>query len=246
MLVGQYHHCYRQYWMQSPGRVERRKALIDGYHGPMVTGELVIAVCSFLPLYLAPAAVAESRSHYVWVLSAISLGLSWLPALTQTTSFGNLWRWQPRKMVRIPTTVPYARSLKEFLLSWSKQGWSLFAWWWCLRARWFAVCCPNFSLRWTSPTLGRILFPIWRHQGVERDMQRLKPTCWRTEGEACIYHHGELAVAVTIWPAQAWDQNRILPMCWLNARFWWYAENRGGFREVYDENYPNIIIRSTL
>ena len=47
-----------------------------------------IAICSFLPLYLAPSAVAEIVKPLFGVL-AISLGLSWVLALTQTTVFGN-------------------------------------------------------------------------------------------------------------------------------------------------------------
>ena len=41
--------------------VERRKALIDGAMGPVwgLLGATFIAVCSFLPLYLAPTGVAE-------------------------------------------------------------------------------------------------------------------------------------------------------------------------------------------
>ncbi|KAA5456199.1 efflux RND transporter permease subunit, partial [Bacteroides cellulosilyticus] len=47
-----------------------------------------IAICSFLPLYLAPSAVAEIVKP-LFVVLAISLGLSWILALTQTTTFGN-------------------------------------------------------------------------------------------------------------------------------------------------------------
>ena len=43
--------------------VDRRKALIDGATGPQwgLLGATFIAICSFLPLYLAPSAVAENR-----------------------------------------------------------------------------------------------------------------------------------------------------------------------------------------
>ena len=47
-----------------------------------------IAICSFLPLYLAPSSVAEIVKP-LFVVLAISLGLSWVLALTQTTTFGN-------------------------------------------------------------------------------------------------------------------------------------------------------------
>ncbi len=70
--------------------VDRRKALIDGATGPQwgMLGATFIAICSFLPLYLAPSAVAEIVKP-LFVVLAISLGLSWVLALTQTTVFGN-------------------------------------------------------------------------------------------------------------------------------------------------------------
>ncbi len=70
--------------------IDRRKALIDGATGPQwgLLGATFIAICSFLPLYLAPSAVAEIVKP-LFVVLAISLGLSWVLALTQTTTFGN-------------------------------------------------------------------------------------------------------------------------------------------------------------
>ena len=70
--------------------MDRRKALINGATGPQwgLLGATFIAVCSFLPLYLAPSAVAEIVKP-LFVVLAISLGLSWVLALTQTTTFGN-------------------------------------------------------------------------------------------------------------------------------------------------------------
>lgn len=70
--------------------MERRKALINGATGPQwgLLGATFIAVCSFLPLYLAPSAVAEIVKP-LFIVLAISLGLSWVLALTQTTTFGN-------------------------------------------------------------------------------------------------------------------------------------------------------------
>lgn len=70
--------------------IDRRKALIDGATGPQwgLLGATFIAICSFLPLYLAPSSVAEIVKP-LFVVLAISLGLSWVLALTQTTTFGN-------------------------------------------------------------------------------------------------------------------------------------------------------------
>jgi multidrug efflux pump subunit AcrB len=68
----------------------RRKALIDGASIPQwgLLGATLIAIFSFLPLYLAPSSVAEIVKP-LFVVLAISLGLSWVLALTQTTTFGN-------------------------------------------------------------------------------------------------------------------------------------------------------------
>ena len=70
--------------------IDRRKAPIDGATGPQwgLLGATFIAICSFLPLYLAPSSVAEIVKP-LFVVLAISLGLSWVLALTQTTTFGN-------------------------------------------------------------------------------------------------------------------------------------------------------------
>ena len=70
--------------------IDRRKALIDGATGPQwgLLGATFIAICSFLPLYLAPSSVAEIVKP-LFVVLAISLGLSWVLALTQTSTFGN-------------------------------------------------------------------------------------------------------------------------------------------------------------
>lgn len=70
--------------------LSRYKALIDGATKPQwaLLGATFIAVCSFLPMYLAPASVAEIVKP-LFIVLAVSLGLSWILALTQTTTFGN-------------------------------------------------------------------------------------------------------------------------------------------------------------
>lgn len=68
---------------------KRRKSLIDGATIPQwgLLGATFIGIASFLPLYLAPAAVAEIVKP-LFIVLALSLGLSWLLALTQTPLFG--------------------------------------------------------------------------------------------------------------------------------------------------------------
>ena len=70
--------------------LSRYQALIDGATKPQwaLLGATFIAVCSFLPMYLAPASVAEIVKP-LFIVLAVSLGLIWVLALTQTTTFGN-------------------------------------------------------------------------------------------------------------------------------------------------------------
>lgn len=70
--------------------LSRYQALIDGATKPQwaLLGATFIAVCSFLPMYLAPASVAEIVKP-LFIVLAVSLGLSWVLALSQTTTFGN-------------------------------------------------------------------------------------------------------------------------------------------------------------
>ncbi len=69
--------------------MERSRALIEGAKGPQwqLLGATMIAIFSFLPLYLAPSSVAEMVNP-LFIVLAVSLGLSWIFALTQTPVFG--------------------------------------------------------------------------------------------------------------------------------------------------------------
>ncbi len=68
----------------------RFNAVTQGADNPKwsLLGATLIAIFSFLPLYLAPSSVAEIVKP-LFVVLAISLMLSWLLALTQTPLFGN-------------------------------------------------------------------------------------------------------------------------------------------------------------
>lgn len=70
--------------------IRRRQALIDGASIPQwgLLGATLIAVFSFLPLYLAQSSVAEMIKP-LFIVLAVSLLLSWILALSQTTVFGN-------------------------------------------------------------------------------------------------------------------------------------------------------------
>ena len=69
--------------------VPRREALIGGADTPKwgLLAATLIAIFSFLPLYLAPSSVAEIVKP-LFVVVALSLLLSWVLALTQVPMFG--------------------------------------------------------------------------------------------------------------------------------------------------------------
>ncbi len=97
--------------------VDRRKALIDGATGPQwgLLGATFIAVCSFLPLYLAPSAVAEIVKP-LFVVLAISLGLSWVLALSQTTVFGNfILKAKAKDVGKDPYDKPFYHKFADIL-----------------------------------------------------------------------------------------------------------------------------------
>ena len=97
--------------------VDRRKALIDGATGPQwgLLGATFIAICSFLPLYLAPSSVAEIVKP-LFVVLAISLGLSWVLALTQTTVFGNfILKSKAKNAGKDPYDNPFYHKFEKIL-----------------------------------------------------------------------------------------------------------------------------------
>ena len=97
--------------------VDRRKALIDGATGPQwgLLGATFITICSFLPLYLAPSSVAEIVKP-LFVVLAISLGLSWVLALTQTTVFGNfILKSKAKNAGKDPYDKPFYHKFEKIL-----------------------------------------------------------------------------------------------------------------------------------
>ena len=81
-----------------------RKALVEGADVPKwgLLGATLIAVFSFLPLYLAPSSVAEIVKP-LFVVIAISLLLSWVLAMSQVPMFGE-------RMLRL---IPHYEDKKE-------------------------------------------------------------------------------------------------------------------------------------
>ena len=95
--------------------IPRRRAFVEGANAPRwsLLGATLIAVFSFLPLYLAPSSVAEIVRP-LFVVVALSLGLSWVLALTQTPLFGvALLRVAPS--ARDPYDTPFYRAFDRLL-----------------------------------------------------------------------------------------------------------------------------------
>ncbi len=97
--------------------VGRRAAVVAGANSPKwnLLGATLIAIFSFLPLYLAPSSVAEIVKPLFVVLS-ISLLLSWGLALTQTPLFGDFLLLKSVKQ-QDPYGSPFYRFFERFLTS---------------------------------------------------------------------------------------------------------------------------------
>ena len=103
----------------------RRQALIDGATGPQwgLLGATFIAICSFLPLYLAPSAVAEIVKP-LFVVVAISLLLSWMLALSQTPLFGSyILKEQTQAAPRDPYDRKFYRLFDQLLERLIRRRW---------------------------------------------------------------------------------------------------------------------------
>ena len=100
--------------------MSRRKALEEGATKPQwgLLAATIIAILSFLPLYLAPSNTAEIIKPLFAVL-AIALILSWVFALIQTTSFGDFILKEKKENQteepKDPYDTPFYRKLTAFI-----------------------------------------------------------------------------------------------------------------------------------
>lgn len=103
------------------------EALVKGADGPKwgLMGATLIAIFSFLPLYLAPSAVAEIVKPLFTVL-ALSLVLSWLLALTQTPLFGS-FMLRPAAKRRDPFDNGFYRRFDRVLAALLRRRWVVVA-----------------------------------------------------------------------------------------------------------------------
>lgn len=101
--------------------VDSRAAFVSGADRPMwgLLGATLIAIISFLPLYLAPSSVAEIIKPLFIVIS-ISLLLSWVLALTQVPMMGCRMLSQPAAVSQ-PNDFKWFGRLLELLLG--LRGW---------------------------------------------------------------------------------------------------------------------------
>ena len=107
--------------------VARRRAVVDGANAPRwsLLGATLIAIFSFLPLYLAPSSVAEIVKP-LFVVLALSLLLSWVLALTQTPLFGDfMLRVNPA--AHDPYDTKFDRAFDRLLAALLRWRWGVVA-----------------------------------------------------------------------------------------------------------------------
>ena len=107
--------------------VARRQAVIDGANAPRwsLLGATLIAIFSFLPLYLAPSSVAEIVKP-LFVVLGLSLLLSWGLALTQTPLFGD-FMLRVKPAAHDPYDTKFYRKFDRLLAGLLRWRWGVVA-----------------------------------------------------------------------------------------------------------------------
>ena len=105
----------------------RRTAVVEGANAPRwsLLGATLIAIFSFLPLYLAPSSVAEIVKP-LFVVLALSLLLSWVLALTQTPLFGN-FMLKVKPVAGDPYDTRFYRAFDRLLAALLRWRWAVAA-----------------------------------------------------------------------------------------------------------------------
>lgn len=235
--------------------VSRRKALIDGATIPMwgLLGATFIAIASFLPLYLAPSSVAEIVKP-LFVVLALSLGLSWILALTQTPLFGNfmLKEHKPGAEIVDPYAKPFYNKFGVLLSLLIKWRWVTLA----------GVVGMFFAALFVMNKAPQSFFP-------SLDKQYFRADCYMPEGysiDQADKEVGELSAWLQAQPAVKCVSATIggSPLrYYLASTSVGPKPNFGNLlvelhtsdstaqleRRLYiyaKENYPNMIVRSSL
>mgnify|MGYP000990634362 CR=1 FL=1 len=107
--------------------VARRRAVVDGANAPRwsLLGATLIAIFSFLPLYLAPSSVAEIVKP-LFVVLGLSLLLSWGLALTQTPLFGD-FMLRVKPAAHDPYDTKFYRKFDRLLAGLLRWRWGVVA-----------------------------------------------------------------------------------------------------------------------
>lgn len=107
--------------------VARRRAVVDGANAPRwsLLGATLIAIFSFLPLYLAPSSVAEIVKP-LFVVLALSLLLSWVLALTQTPLFSD-FMLRVKPVAHDPYDTKFYRTFDRILAALLRWRWGVVA-----------------------------------------------------------------------------------------------------------------------
>ncbi|WP_418407718.1 efflux RND transporter permease subunit [Alistipes sp.] len=107
--------------------VARRQAITEGANAPRwsLLGATLIAIFSFLPLYLAPSSVAEIVKP-LFVVLALSLLLSWVLALTQTPLFGD-FMLRVKPAAHDPYDTKFYRAFDRLLATLLRWRWGVVA-----------------------------------------------------------------------------------------------------------------------
>lgn len=107
--------------------VARRQAITQGANAPRwsLLGATLIAIFSFLPLYLAPSSVAEIVKP-LFVVLALSLLLSWVLALTQTPLFGD-FMLRVKPAAHDPYDTKFYRAFDRLLAALLRWRWGVVA-----------------------------------------------------------------------------------------------------------------------
>ena len=105
----------------------RSKAVVDGANAPRwsLLGATLIAIFSFLPLYLAPSSVAEIVKP-LFVVLGLSLLLSWGLALTQTPLFGD-FMLRVKPAAHDPYDTKFYRKFDRLLAGLLRWRWGVVA-----------------------------------------------------------------------------------------------------------------------
>ncbi|MFI3261444.1 MAG: efflux RND transporter permease subunit [Rikenellaceae bacterium] len=106
--------------------IPKRDAIINGAVGPQIglLGATLIAIFSFLPLFLAEENVAEIVKPLFTVIG-VSLGLSWILALSQTTTFANfMFKEDKNAVASDPYDKPFYHKFEKFLKFLLRHRWS--------------------------------------------------------------------------------------------------------------------------